>query len=59
MTPPIDMITSDGYDLQFGTNVLGTLPYAMMDWLGKANILTDFRALLLHQIALTCSDKWR
>jgi retinol dehydrogenase 12 len=23
MTPPIDLTTSDGYDLQFGTNVLG------------------------------------
>ncbi|KAG8862434.1 hypothetical protein FRB96_001505 [Tulasnella sp. 330] len=23
MTPPIDLITEDGYDLQFGTNVLG------------------------------------
>jgi len=23
MTPPVDMLTSDGYDLQFGTNVLG------------------------------------
>jgi NAD(P)-dependent dehydrogenase (short-subunit alcohol dehydrogenase family) len=23
MTPPIDMLTDDGYDLQFGTNVLG------------------------------------
>ncbi|KAI9573392.1 hypothetical protein HD554DRAFT_2202150 [Boletus coccyginus] len=23
MTPPIDMVTDDGYDLQFGTNVLG------------------------------------
>lgn len=23
MTPPVDMITSDGYDLQFGVNVLG------------------------------------
>ena len=23
MSPPIDMLTSDGYDLQFGTNVLG------------------------------------
>lgn len=23
MIPPIDMVTDDGYDLQFGTNVLG------------------------------------
>ena len=23
MIPPIDMLTDDGYDLQFGTNVLG------------------------------------
>jgi NAD(P)-dependent dehydrogenase (short-subunit alcohol dehydrogenase family) len=23
MTPPIEMLTEDGYDLQFGTNVLG------------------------------------
>ncbi|KZP21939.1 NAD-P-binding protein [Athelia psychrophila] len=23
MTPPIEMVTADGYDLQFGTNVLG------------------------------------
>lgn len=23
MIPPVDMITDDGYDLQFGTNVLG------------------------------------
>ena len=23
MTPPLDLITTDGYDLQFGTNVLG------------------------------------
>ncbi|KAH7924207.1 NAD(P)-binding protein [Leucogyrophana mollusca] len=23
MTPPVDMLTDDGYDLQFGTNVLG------------------------------------
>ena len=23
MVPPIDMVTNDGYDLQFGTNVLG------------------------------------
>lgn len=25
MQPPIDQLTSDGYDLQFGTNVLGEL----------------------------------
>ena len=25
MYPPIDQLTADGYDLQFGTNVLGTL----------------------------------
>jgi retinol dehydrogenase-12 len=23
MTPPVEMLTDDGYDLQFGTNVLG------------------------------------
>jgi len=23
MIPPIDQLTADGYDLQFGTNVLG------------------------------------
>ena len=23
MVPPIDLLTADGYDLQFGTNVLG------------------------------------
>jgi hypothetical protein len=59
MTPPIDMITSDGYDLQFGTNVLGMLPYANVDGLGNANLLTDIRTLLLHEIAPTCSHKWR
>lgn len=25
MTPPIEQLTADGYDLQFGTNVLGKL----------------------------------
>ena len=24
MMPPVEMLTKDGYDLQFGTNVLGT-----------------------------------
>jgi hypothetical protein len=24
MYPPIEMVTSQGFDLQFGTNVLGT-----------------------------------
>jgi hypothetical protein len=23
MSPPIELVTADGYDLQFGTNVLG------------------------------------
>jgi retinol dehydrogenase-12 len=23
MAPPIELVTADGYDLQFGTNVLG------------------------------------
>jgi hypothetical protein len=25
MAPPVDQLTADGYDLQFGTNVLGVL----------------------------------
>lgn len=29
MTPPIDMKTSDGYDVQFGTNVLGHYLFTM------------------------------
>lgn len=32
MTPPVDMITSDGYDLQFGVNVLGIWLYLLMRW---------------------------
>lgn len=29
MWPPVDQHTTDGYDLQFGTNVLGTQPFAV------------------------------
>ena len=29
MVPPIDMTTADGYDLQFGTNVLGHYVFTM------------------------------
>lgn len=27
MFPPIEQLTSDGYDMQFGTNVIGNLGY--------------------------------
>ena len=26
MAPPIEQVTSDGYDMQFGTNVIGMIP---------------------------------
>ena len=26
MVPPIEQVTTQGYDLQFGTNVVGALP---------------------------------
>ncbi|KAG8901966.1 hypothetical protein FRB99_004984 [Tulasnella sp. 403] len=30
MTPPIDQLTNDGYDLQFGTNVLGHAHFTLL-----------------------------
>ena len=30
MIPPIEQLTADGYDLQFGTNVLGTSIYVTL-----------------------------
>ncbi len=39
MTPPIEQTTSDGYDMQFGTNVLGK--YTLGSWLRSS---TDFIA---------------
>jgi len=42
MTPPIDMVTTQGYDLQFGTNVLGEYSYSTMSTsclLGRASRL--------------------
>ena len=32
MIPPIELTTADGYDLQFGTNVVGALPSTTRFW---------------------------
>jgi hypothetical protein len=34
MFPPVKMVTAQGYDLQFGTNVLGSVPmsFRMVDY---------------------------
>lgn len=53
MTPPIEQTTSDGYDMQFGTNVLGkhTIIPLQLD----PYQLLSCRTLVLCQVTLTCS----
>ena len=54
MRPPIDSLTADGYDLQFGTNVLGMNTTPML----KLVRLTGFtRTPLLHKAPL--ADSYR
>jgi hypothetical protein len=48
MEPPIDMITADGYDLQFGTNVIGHRLFTgllMPDILADRNVASRYRFL--------------
>jgi len=49
MWPPTELLTADGYDLQFGTNVLGEPPYNHT----RAHQLNTFlsRPLLLREAA--------
>ena len=39
MIPPIEQLTADGYDLQFGTNVLGRLT-RLLKQLKKKKVLS-------------------
>jgi hypothetical protein len=48
MVPPVELVTTDGYDLQFGTNVLGEKH--SNDFGNAPGIDTlMFRPLLLHK----------
>jgi NAD(P)-dependent dehydrogenase (short-subunit alcohol dehydrogenase family) len=59
MFPPIEQITADGYDLQFGTNVLGlSLPFSPHDSV-MINILQGhfyFTKLLLPTLLSTAKS---
>jgi hypothetical protein len=46
MVPPKDLLTMDGYDLQFGTNVLGMRIVFLNTSLSQ---IVCIRAFLLHQ----------
>jgi hypothetical protein len=55
MVPPKDLLTKDGYDLQFGTNVLGMeiTPHEASDK------RICFRAFLLHQTLIAHPHRHR
>ena len=42
MIPPISQLTADGYDLQFGTNVLGTSFWSYMTKIVAYSLILDF-----------------
>ena len=49
MSPPPDALTAEGYDMTFGTNVIGWLIWAVSRHSRDIDGL-DFRTLLLHRI---------
>ena len=58
MESPIDMLTTQGYDLQIGTNVLGTQPLLFF-FLKKNRQSTLHRAFLSHKTTPPSSSVWR
>ena len=52
MSPPKDALTAEGYDMTFGTNVLGWLIY-VASRSGSIDVLNR-RTLLLHGITHSC-----
>ena len=54
MIPPIEQKTADGYDLQFGTNVLGTMSVCFVSFVALNIVFTGhfyFTELLLPALA--------
>jgi len=55
MSPPQDALTTEGYDMTFGTNVLGWLIYVVLPS-GSTDVL-NYRTLLLHGITHPCATQ--
>lgn len=49
MIPPIGDVTTDGYDLQFGTNVLGNTP--LPEWYVEPHANLSHRSFLFDTTA--------
>jgi hypothetical protein len=56
MVPPKDLLTMDGYDLQFGTNVLGMRIVFLNTSLSQ---IVCIRAFLLHQALIAHPHRYR
>lgn len=54
MNPPLEQLTAEGYDLQFGTNVLGLYPLSLFPARVSQRDI-PFRSLLFHQAVASCS----
>ena len=52
MAPPPDALTAEGYDMTFGTSVLGLLIYVVSH--SRSIDVLNFRTLLLHGITHPC-----
>jgi len=54
MFPPVELVTADGYDLQFGTNVLGEKCSNGLEMEPGADTCVPYRPLLFHKAAAPC-----